>query len=120
MEETLRLLEELKGREDLAETTNFEIAYLFAMVACSRANRPDGTRRLFEELRTGGRGPPQQPHYNCLIVACGSDGAAGDKAFEEMRAAGLEPREADWTARLSCHRYDAQACRRVYLEAKEA
>lgn len=97
-----------------------QIVYLGALTACSRKGRYQEAREVLAEMQREGV-PVQHCHYNALMSACinDSDSSTAAQVFDEMRAAGLEPRVEDYTARMSCSRDDLQACEAFFAELRQ-
>ncbi|CAE8711458.1 unnamed protein product [Polarella glacialis] len=116
--EALTLLTELKSKDELDASTNWDVVYLMSMTACARAGKTDEVRTLLAEMASAGKGTVHNSHYNALIVSCGSDGAAALEVFQEMKAAGLTPRAPDWRVLLTCNR-DSKEQQRIYAMMRQ-
>ena len=115
--EALSSLDSLKADSKLHDGANWDVAYLLPMTACARAAQPQKVQELLKEYETSGKGPPQRNHYNCLIVACGSDGEAAQQVFQDLQAQGWTPARPDWHALMRCFT-DFQEQRRVFEEMR--
>eukprot|EP00927_Polykrikos_kofoidii_P042679 TRINITY_DN3672_c0_g1_i2.p1 TRINITY_DN3672_c0_g1~~TRINITY_DN3672_c0_g1_i2.p1 ORF type:complete len:580 (-),score=79.09 TRINITY_DN3672_c0_g1_i2:186-1823(-) len=101
-EDALHLFKKLKTTSDSESITNWEVAYLSVMTACSRAGKRDRVKELLDDLRQSNVGVAQN-HYNVCMASCVDDGAAAMDLFKEMQEAGFKPRVMDWRVLVSCH-----------------
>lgn len=115
--EALSSLGSLKADSTLHDGSNWAVAYLLPMSACARAKQRLKVEELLKEYRSSGKGTPQRNHYNCLIVACGSDWEAALKVFQDLRAEGWRPARPDWHALMRCH-MDFQEQRKVFAQMR--
>lgn len=97
-------------------SVRWPMAYLSAMTACSRSGEREQTRALFEAMKRDHNQAGLPWHYNVLMQSCGSDGPAAKVIFEEMRAAGIEPRADDWKTLLAAHRSNFEEPKKLYHE----
>lgn len=116
--EALFSLDNLKAESALHDSANWDVAYLLPMVACARAHQRQKVQELLNEYQTSGKGTPQRNHYNCLIVACGSDGQAAEQVFQDLRQEGWTPARPDWHALMISHT-NCQEQRRVFAQMRQ-